>query len=87
MTQGARIGRIRVVAVGAVVAASLTVGSGLSAWSWMPQSRSEARAGADRSYREQRLSDGTCELVDAQGVPLYDSQFSQRTGSSPCDQG
>jgi hypothetical protein len=54
----------------------------------MPQqSRSEPSAGADRSYHEQRLSDGTCELVDAQGVPLYDSQFSQRTGASPCDQG
>jgi hypothetical protein len=90
MTQVSKSGRIRTVVAAAFVAAALTAGSGLTAWSWMPQSfepRAGERAGEHRSYSERRLSDGTCELVDAQGVPLYDSQFSQRTGSSPCDQG
>lgn len=38
------------------------------------------------SQVHERMIDGECELVDADGVPLYDSQFEQRTGSSPCDQ-
>lgn len=38
------------------------------------------------SQVHERVIDGECELVDANGVPLYDSQFEQRTGSSPCNQ-
>lgn len=43
-------------------------------------------AAADGPEVKERIIDGECELVDADGVPLYDSQFEQRTGSSPCDQ-
>jgi hypothetical protein len=31
-------------------------------------------------------ADGTCEVVDGNGVSLYDSQFKERTGSDPCQQ-
>jgi hypothetical protein len=91
MTQGNRTRRIRIVVVGAFAAISLTLGSGMSAWSWMsdgPQQPSRADSSAEgRSYSEKINPDGTCELVDRDGIPLYDSQFSERTGSSPCDQG
>lgn len=43
-------------------------------------------AAADSPEVKERIIDGECELVDADGIPLYDSQFEQRTGSSPCDQ-
>jgi len=32
----------------------------------------------------QVIIDGHCQLVDAQGVPLYDSLYWQRTGHDPC---
>lgn len=54
-----------------------------------PQDGSAAQvdgAVADGPEVKERIIDGECELVDANGVPLYDSQFEQRTGSSPCDQ-
>ena len=90
MNKVKKVSKVRLAVVSAVVGATLTVGSSLSAWSWMPhQARSgpAETAAADRSYTERVNSDGTCDLVDAQGVPLYDSQFTERTGSSPCDQG
>lgn len=40
----------------------------------------------DKTEVQEQIIDGECELVDANGVPLYDAQFEQRTGSSPCDQ-
>lgn len=43
-------------------------------------------SGGDPPEVQERIIEGECELVDARGVPLYDSQFEQRTGSSPCDQ-
>lgn len=43
-------------------------------------------AGGDPPEVQERIIEGECELVDAHGAPLYDSQFEQRTGSSPCDQ-
>ncbi len=90
MSEGARAGRIRNAVIGAAVTAALTLGSGISAWSWMPQDRPQSTTAVstqDRSYSARINPDGSCELVDANGIPLYDSQFSQRTGSSPCDQG
>lgn len=48
-----------------------------------PPTSSTATDGAEV---QEQIIDGECELVDANGVPLYDSQFEQRTGSSPCDQ-
>lgn len=73
-----------VIAVGLGVTAADPV-----AWSAGPQGDSAAEvddAAADGPEVKERIINGQCELVDANGVPLYDSQFEQRTGSSPCDQ-
>jgi hypothetical protein len=86
--------RVRIGLLTVVLAALLALGTGIgsaSSWSWAPQGQRHlntetANNSSDGSARERINSDGTCELVDANGVPLYDSQFSQRTGSSPCDQ-
>lgn len=34
----------------------------------------------------EKVIDGECSLVGSDGLPLYDSQFAERTGSSPCEQ-
>lgn len=62
--------------------------AGSVAWSAGPQADAAPQVGqaADGPEVEEQIIDGECELVDANGVPLYDSQFEQRTGSSPCDQ-
>ena len=71
----------------AVATAAFGLGSAFnSACSWSPPAFSTS-GGEARSYSEQINPDGTCELVDGDGIPLYDSQFTERTGSSPCDQG
>ena len=77
-----------------VLAALLALGTGISAassWSWISQGghglgHETVNNPNDGSVRERINPDGTCDLVDANGVPLYDSQFTERTGSSPCDQ-
>jgi hypothetical protein len=76
-----------------VLIALLALGTGISSanWSIVPQGQRHLGTEMDwspdnGSVREQINPDGTCELVDANGIPIYDSQFSQRTGSSPCDQ-
>ena len=85
--------RVRIVLLSVVLLALLALGTGISSasWSLIPQSQRHLGAEMDSSpdngsVREQINPDGTCELVDANGIPIYDSQFSQRTGSSPCDQ-
>lgn len=58
------------------------------AWAANASGETPAAGGTatDGAEVQERIIDGECELVDANGVPLYDSQFEQRTGSSPCDQ-
>ncbi len=43
------------------------------------------RSSLAQSLFEQRVVAGDCQVVDAQGLPLYDSQFEQRTGHKPCE--
>jgi hypothetical protein len=86
--------RVRIGLLSVVLAALLALGTGISSassWSWIPQGprhlgTEKAPDSSAGPVHERINPDGTCELVDANGVPLYDSQFSQRTGSSPCDQ-
>lgn len=85
--------RVRIALLSVVLVALLALGTGISSASWSlnPQGQrhlvTESGSSPDGpSVREQINPDGTCELVDANGIPIYDSQFSQRTGSSPCDQ-
>ena len=66
-----------------LLAAMLVFATGFSSiWTWVDHPWDEGPAVA----REQVNPDGTCDLVDANGVPLLDSQFSERTGSDPCAQ-
>jgi len=85
--------RVRIVLLSVVLVALLALSTGISSagWSLSPQGQRHLGTETDSSpdgasVREQINPDGTCELVDANGIPIYDSQFSQRTGSSPCDQ-
>lgn len=86
--------RVRIALLSVVLTALLALGTGISSassWSLIPQGQPHLGTETDSnpnngSAREQINPDGTCELVDANGIPLYDSQFSQRTGSDPCDQ-
>lgn len=68
----------------------LALGSGIGSASWRVPDRSQTTdlnlTSEQTSVREEVEPDGTCELVDANGVPLYDSQLAERTGSGPCAQ-
>lgn len=78
--------------MGAALTAVLTLGGGILASSGsalVPQNERSSGVQTESEpagVREKINPDGSCELVDANGVPLYDSQYEQRTGSSPCDE-
>ncbi|MGH2732321.1 MAG: hypothetical protein ACRDJG_05205 [Actinomycetota bacterium] len=62
----------------------------LSAGSFPSESTAQARFPDYRlrvvpSSSKQEVVTGDCQVVDAHGVPLYDSQFEQRTGHKPCE--
>jgi len=83
--------RIALLSVALVALLALSTGISSASWSLIPQGQRHLVTEVDSSpddgsVREQINPDGSCELVDANGIPIYDSQFSQRTGSSPCDQ-
>lgn len=79
---------LRLTLAGTALAAVLALGTGVSSAGLEksdPVSSIKVTLSLDDSAAvEQIKPDGTCDLVDADGVPLYDSQFAERTGSVPC---
>lgn len=79
---------LRLTIAGAALAAILALGTGISSAGLVKSDSvpppTMALTSDNAAVVEQVQPDGTCDLVDADGVPLYDSQFAERTGSAPC---